>query len=85
LSRGNEPWRIHDIRRSGVTTLARLGFDSIIVDKLFAHQPARLRGVASVYQRHSFARERAVALDAWAMHILGLDPANVVPLRRAQG
>ena len=26
------PWRLHDLRRSGVSTLARLGFDSIVVD-----------------------------------------------------
>jgi integrase len=80
-----EPWRLHDIRRTGVTTLARLGFDSIVVDKILAHQPSRLKGVASVYQRHSFARERASALDAWAAHVLGIEARNVVPLRRAGG
>jgi integrase len=64
-------WRVHDLRRTGVTTLAALGFDSIVVDKLLAHQPAKLRGVAAVYQRHDFARERATALDAWAEHVTG--------------
>jgi len=78
---GIEPWRLHDIRRTGVTTLARLGFDSIVADKILAHQPTRLKGVASVYQRHSFARERAAALDVWAAHILGIEADNVVPLR----
>jgi integrase len=58
------PWRVHDLRQTGVTTLAALGFDSIVVDKLLAHQPGKLRGVAAVYQRHDFARERATALDA---------------------
>jgi integrase len=62
-------WRIHDLRRSGVSTLARLGFDSIVVDKILAHQPAKLLGVAAVYQRHDFSRERAQALDAWAAHV----------------
>jgi integrase len=75
-------WRLHDLRRTGVTTLARLGFDSIVVDKLLAHQPAKLLGVAGVYQRHSFSRERAVALDAWAAHITKTAIENVVPLRR---
>jgi len=81
----HDPWRLHDVRRSGVSVLARLGFDSIVVDKILNHQPSRLRGVASVYQRHSFARERAAALDAWAAHILGIDAVNVVLLRRAEG
>jgi integrase len=74
-------WRTHDLRRSGVSALARLGFDSIVVDKLLAHQPAKLLGVAAVYQRHDFARERAAALDAWAAHVLGIETSNVVPLR----
>jgi integrase len=74
-------WRTHDLRRSGVSVLARLGFDSIVVDKILSHQPAKLLGVAAVYQRHDFARERAQALDAWAAHILGIEASNVVPLR----
>jgi integrase len=77
-----EPWRLHDLRRTGVTTLAALGFDSIVVDKLLAHQPGKLRGVAGVYQRHDFARERAAALDAWAAHVTEIDTgAKVVALR----
>jgi integrase len=75
------PWRVHDLRRTGVTTLAALGFDSIVVDKLLAHQPGKLRGVAAVYQRHDFARERAAALDAWAAHVTGIEANNVVHLR----
>jgi integrase len=75
------PWRLHDLRRTGVTTLAALGFDSIVVDKLLAHQPAKLRGVAGVYQRHDFAREREAALDGWAAHVLGIEANNVVRLQ----
>jgi integrase len=76
------PWRLHDFRRTGVSTLARLGFDSIVVDKLLAHQPGKLRGVAAVYQRHEFAKEQAAALDAWAAHVIrpGAAAANVIKL-----
>jgi integrase len=77
------PWRIHDLRRTGVSVLARLGFDSIVADKLLAHQPTKLLGVAAVYQRHDFARERAAALDAWAAHVIGTATDNVVSLRTA--
>jgi integrase len=76
-------WRTHDLRRSGVSTLARLGFDSIVADKILAHQATKLLGVAAVYQRHDFARERAAALDAWAAHVTGQHIENVVPLVRA--
>ena len=79
---GIAPWRLHDLRRTGVSVLARLGFDSIVVDLLLAHQPSKLRGVASVYQRHSFATERARALEAWAAHVTGLATGgNVIRLK----
>jgi integrase len=82
------PWRLHDLRRTGVSMLAALGFDSIVADLLLAHQPGKLRGTARVYQRHSFAKERARALDAWAAHVAGVGDAgatvgNVVTLQRA--
>ena len=80
------PWRLHDLRRTGVSKLALLGFDFIVADMLLAHQPGKLRGVAGIYQRHDFAKERARALDAWAAHVtrsaLGEPEANVVALRR---
>jgi integrase len=74
-------WRLHDFRRTGVSKLAAMGFDSIIVDKLLAHKPAALKGVASVYQRHGFYEERARALDAWGAHVAGVVSGNVVRLR----
>lgn len=78
------PWRLHDIRRTGVSRLAAMGFDSIVADKLLAHKPAKLKGVASVYQRHDFAAERRKALEAWAAHVTGRDTGdNVVPPQRA--
>lgn len=78
------PWRLHDLRRTGVSKLAALGIDSIVADKLLAHKPAKLRGVAAVYQRYDFAEERARALDAWAARVVGGQPAsNIVRLARA--
>ena len=70
------PWRLHDVRRTGASTLARLGFDTIAIDKLLAHQPTKLRGVAAIYQRYDFADERARALDAWAEHVLTSNPGE---------
>jgi len=82
-------WRLHDFRRTGVSALAAMGFDSIVADKLLAHQASKLSGVARVYQRHEFAAERASALQAWSGHIIRCaeggqdDVGNVVALRRA--
>ncbi|WP_133772176.1 hypothetical protein [Enterovirga rhinocerotis] len=60
-----------------------MGFDSIVADKLLAHKPAKLKGVASVYQRHDFAKERERALEAWAAEVTRAPPEteNVVKLR----
>lgn len=84
-SRKLVPWRLHDFRRTGVSHLAAIGFDSIVADKLLAHRPAKLRGVASVYQRHDFAAERATALEAWALAVTGVTPTNKVVQLRAGG
>lgn len=68
----NGAMALHDFRRTGVSKLADLGVDSIVADKLLAHKPTRLAGVASVYQRHEFRDERKRALEAWAKHVEGL-------------
>lgn len=83
-------WRLHDLRRTGVTTMARLGIGPHVADKVLNHTEGAISGVAAVYQRHEFLKERAAALDAWAGHVLsvasatGIEPTagNVVLLRR---
>lgn len=75
-------WWLHDFRRTGVSTLAGLGFDSIVVDKLLAHQPAKLSGTARIYHQHEFLKERAAALDTWAAHVTGEPVDNVVSLQK---
>ena len=79
-------WRLHDFRRTGVTTLARLGFAPHVADRLLNHVQGTIRGVAAVYQRHEFLAERETALLAWADHVLAVGEGravagNVVRLR----
>jgi hypothetical protein len=50
--------------------LAKWNPQPVAIDKLLAHQPTKLRGVAAIYQRYDFAAERARALDAWAERVL---------------
>jgi integrase len=78
-------WVLHDFRRAGPSTLARLGFSSIVADKLLAHQPSALSSVARTYQQHDFSAEKKVALEAWAAHVLrcasgALEAGNVADL-----
>lgn len=79
------PWRLHDFRRTGVSTMAALGIDSIVADKILAHKPAKLKGVAAVYQRHEFANERRLALEAWAAHVERQPATNVTYLSATRG
>jgi integrase len=62
-------WRIHDLRRTCVSGMARLGVPPHIADKILNHQSGTISGVAAVYQRHDFLAERKVALARWGQHI----------------
>jgi hypothetical protein len=66
------PWRLHDLRRSCASGLARLGISLPVIEKVLNHRSGSFAGVVGVYQRHSFASEKRAALDAWGRHIEGL-------------
>ncbi len=75
------PWRLHDLRRTCATNLARLGVDRIVISKLLNHSEG---GVTSVYDRHARDPEKRVAMDRWAQRLRaiveGRAGGNVVPL-----
>jgi integrase len=62
-------WRLHDLRRTCVSGMARLGVAPHVADKILNRQSGTISGVAAVYQRHEFLVERRAALDLWATHI----------------
>jgi integrase len=62
-------WRLHDLRRTCVSGMARLGVAPHVADKILNHQAGTISGVAAVYQRHEFLTERRAALDLWGAHI----------------
>ena len=66
---GVTEWRLHDLRRTCVSGMARLGVAPHIADKILNHQAGTISGVAAVYQRHDFLAERRAALDAWGAHL----------------
>jgi integrase len=79
-------WVLHDLRRTIVTALARMGFAPHVCDRLLNHTGGTISGVAAIYQRHEFLAERASALDAWATHVLRCaageaGAGNIVQLR----
>src|SRR3979490_1252456 len=66
---GVSGWRLHDLRRTCVSGMARLGVAPHVADKILNHQAGTISGVAAVYQRHEFLAERRAALDTWGAHI----------------
>jgi integrase len=62
-------WRLHDLRRTCVSGIARLGVAPHVADKILNHQAGTISGVAAVYQRHEFLLERKEALDRWGAHV----------------
>jgi integrase len=66
---GIRGWRLHDLRRTIVSGMARLGVPPHGADKILNHQAGTISGVAAVYQRHDFLAERKEALDRWGAHV----------------
>jgi integrase len=62
-------WRLHDLRRTCVSGMARIGIAPHIADKILNHQAGTISGVAAVYQRHEFLCERREALERWGDHV----------------
>jgi integrase len=65
-------WRLHDLRRTCVSGMARLGVPPHVADKVLNHQTGTISGVAAVYQRHEFLPERKDALERWGSHVASL-------------
>jgi len=71
-------WGLHDLRRSGVSVMPRLGVDVVTADRILNHKSGTLKGVAAVYQRHTFEPEMKKALEAWASHLTKIRSDNIV-------
>jgi integrase len=65
-------WRLHDLRRTCVSGMARLGVAPHVADKILNHQAGTISGVAAVYQRHEFLAERREALERWGAHVAAI-------------
>jgi integrase len=63
------PWRIHDLRRTGATGLQRLGVALQVIESILGHVGGSRAGIVGVYQRHRFAAEQRVALEAWSHEV----------------
>lgn len=60
------PWRLHDLRRTAATGMARAGADLHVIERALNHVSGSFGGIVAVYQRHKFESEVKQALEAWA-------------------
>lgn len=68
-----EAWRLHDLRRTMASGMARHGVPVHVVEKLLNHTSGTFGGIVGVYQRHDFASEKREAANGWGTHVSGLN------------
>ena len=75
----------HDLRRSAASMMTASGVQRLTVSKILNHVET---GITSVYDRHSYDKEKRKALRTWGLQletILGLKKSNkVIPIRNSK-
>lgn len=69
---GVEGWTIHDLRRTTCGGMARLGVSIHVIEKCVNHVSGTLSGVAGIYNRYSYEKEKREAMQLWGDHIASL-------------
>ena len=78
-------WTIHDIRRTAATRMAELGVQPHIIEAVLNHVSGHKGGVAGIYNRATYDKEKREALSLWAEHVMAIvegRKAVVVPMKR---
>jgi integrase len=80
-------WTAHDLRRTALTGMARLGIAPIILGHVANHRSTTRAGVTlAVYAQYAYDREKRAALDLWAERLIAIvgagRPAIVLPYGR---
>src|SRR5262249_24773238 len=66
---GVKDWRLHDLRRTCVSGMARLRIPPHVADKVLNHQSGTVSGGAAVFQRHDFLAKRKDAVERWGAYV----------------
>jgi integrase len=81
-------WVLHDLRRTVATNLQRLGVRLEVTEAVLNHVSGSRAGIVGVYQKHDYAAEKRLALDAWARRldaiVTGAAALNVIELTMAR-
>jgi integrase len=70
---GIASWSAHDLRRSALTAMARLGVAPIVLGHVANHRTTTRAGVTlSVYSHYAYDKEKRAAIDLWAGRLQGI-------------
>ena len=75
-------WRLHDLRRTGRSEMARLKVDDVVGERILNHVP---RGLAKIYNVYQYLDEKREALNLWARELQKItkpSKGEVVRLRK---
>jgi integrase len=81
------PWRLHSLRKTFATGLAKLGVSLQVAERCLNHSSGTLGGLAGIYNKHEYAEEQAAAFDAWGRYVESIvngKPGNVVSITAAR-
>lgn len=83
---GITSWSAHDLRRTVLTGMARLGVAPIVLGHVANHRSTTRAGVTlAVYAQYTYDKEKREALNLWAdrlKNLVGTSPATVLPMKR---
>ena len=78
-------WRLHDLRRTAVSGMARAGADLHVIERAINHVSGSFAGVVGTYQRHRYFEEVRASLEVWANLLrqitTGTSAAKVITMR----
>jgi integrase len=80
-------WTVHDLRRTALTGMAKLGVAPIVLGHIANHRTTTKAGMTlSVYVQHAYEKEKREALELWADRLQGImaGGAEVVHLGRGK-
>lgn len=82
---GIPAWRVHDLRRTAASGMAKLSFQPHIIERVLNHISGAQGGLVAVYQRYEYLEERKRAIEAWNTYVISLvtgtmEQTNVIQL-----
>jgi integrase len=75
-------WTPHDLRRTCATRMADLGVQPHVIEAVLNHVSGHKGGIAGIYNRAQYAREKEHALTLWADHVAAIVAVKVPLLRQ---